>query len=329
MSSNSPFYSVIVPCYRATATLADTVHSILSQTFSDFEVLLIVDGCPDGTLNTAEDLAATDARIHVIPKENGGVSSARNVGINAARGEVIAFLDSDDIWFPQKLERHHALFSSDPSIMVSYAQIRFLTPTGEPTSVVSNRPIDGLDTTLLLAENVACTTSNLLARAEVFERIGAFDESLHFDEDKEWIFRAHSKSQRFLGVNEVLTGYRTSPNGLASDLDQMERDWLRFVNIVRVHQPEAVAKAFPTARALFLRNLSRRALRLKTPGAKALHIYARAVASKPIAIFTEIRRWVMTGGAALLVALLPSKIACGVMTKLETLPSKRCQVQGT
>lgn len=328
MSSNTPFFSVIIPCYQAAATLPATVASVLAQTFSDFEVLLIVDGCPYGTLSVATELATSDPRIHVIPKENGGVSSARNVGMGAARGEVIAFLDSDDIWYPEKLTRHYGLFKEDSSVMVSYAQIRFLTPNGEPTSVVSNRPIQGLDTTLLLAENVACTTSNLLARAEVFERIGRFDEALNFDEDKEWIFRAYSKGETFLGIDEVLTGYRTSPDGLASDLEQMERDWMRFVQIVKRYEPDAVANAFPTAHALFLRNLARRALRLRTTGTKALYLFSRAVLQKPMALLIETRRWVMTGGGALVVAMLPSRMANSFMMKLESVPSKRSQTQG-
>ena len=328
MRSNAPYYSVIIPCYKAATTLPDTVRSVLSQTMSDYEILLVIDGCPNGTLEVAQSLAKTDPRIHVIPKENGGVSSARNIGIKAARGDVIAFLDSDDIWFPEKLERHHALFASDASVTVSYAQIRFMTPEGEATSVTSNRPIEGLDETLLLAENVACTTSNLLARSEVFDRIGCFNETLQFDEDKEWIFRAYVKGERFLGLNKVLTGYRTSPGGLASDLQKMETDWGSFVEIVREYHPEGVASAFPEARALFLRNLSRRALRLGAPGAEALRLFARAVFCKPLAIFTESRRWIMTGTAAFLVAVLPSGLASVVMKKLDSVPSKRSHFQG-
>ena len=328
MPSNAPYYSVIIPCYNASATLPDAVQSVLSQTIADFEILLVVDGCPNGTLEVAENLAKADPRIHVIPKENGGVSSARNVGINVARGEVIAFLDSDDIWFPEKLEHHHALFTSDASVMVSYAQIRFMTPEGEPTSVASNRPIEGLDEKLLLAENVTCTTSNLLARSEVFGRVGYFNEALHFDEDKEWIFRAYVHNEPFLGLNEVLTGYRTSPSGLASDLEKMESEWGRFVEIVREYHPDGVMQAFPEARALFLRNLSRRALRLGAPGGEALRLFARAVFCKPVAIFTESRRWIMTGAAACLVAVLPSGAASVVMKKLESVPSKRSQFQG-
>jgi len=328
MSLDAPYFSVVVPCYKAAATLPETVESVLVQSFTDFEVLLLIDGCPDGTLDVARRLAKSDSRVVVIAKENGGVSSARNVGIRSARGHVIAFLDADDIWLPDKLARHHQLFESEPSVMVSYAQIRFLTPEGLPTNVTSNRPTECLHTTLLLAENVTCTTSNLLARSEVFGRVGVFHETLHFDEDKEWIFRAYATGERFKGLGEILTGYRTSPNGLASDLDQMEQDWLRYVEIVRAYQPGAVAMAFPEAQALFLRNLARRALRLRLPGRKALELFCRAVGAQPEAVLVETRRWLMIGVAALTVAVLPSGLAQSLMARFETVPTKRSQPRG-
>ena len=86
MPPNAPYYSVVIPCYKAEATLAATVQSVLAQSFADFEILLVIDGCPEGTLGVAETLAKSDPRFRLIAKENGGVSSARNVGVNEAQG---------------------------------------------------------------------------------------------------------------------------------------------------------------------------------------------------------------------------------------------------
>lgn len=99
-----PAVSVIVPVYRAESCLAKCVDSILSQTFSDFELLLIDDGSPDQSGALCDVYAARDSRVRVFHKENGGVSSARNLGLAHAEGDYIAFADSDDWMEPDELE---------------------------------------------------------------------------------------------------------------------------------------------------------------------------------------------------------------------------------
>ena len=93
--------SVVVPAWRAEKTLAATLDSILCQTWREIEVLVVDDASPDGTLALAQRYASRDERVRVLAQpENGGVSNARNRGVREARGEWIAFLDSDDLWMP-------------------------------------------------------------------------------------------------------------------------------------------------------------------------------------------------------------------------------------
>lgn len=99
-----PLVSVVVPCYNCERTLSRTVGSVRAQTFGDWELILVNDGSTDGTGALAGALAAGDARVRVLSKENGGVSSARNAGIDAARGELVAFADADDLLPPRALE---------------------------------------------------------------------------------------------------------------------------------------------------------------------------------------------------------------------------------
>ncbi|MBO5945148.1 MAG: glycosyltransferase [Clostridia bacterium] len=91
-----PKYSIIVPVYKAEAYLSECVESVLSQAFSDFELILVDDGSPDGSGDLCDRYAERDGRVRVIHKENGGVSSARNAGVDVSEGEYIIFLDSDD-----------------------------------------------------------------------------------------------------------------------------------------------------------------------------------------------------------------------------------------
>src|SRR4051794_21327340 len=98
----NPRVSVIVPCYNTADVVAETIDSVLAQTYRDYEVIVVNDGSPDsGELNPI--LARYGDRLRCFRKENGGLASARNRGIREARGELIALLDSDDIWTPDYL----------------------------------------------------------------------------------------------------------------------------------------------------------------------------------------------------------------------------------
>lgn len=97
--------SVIIPVYKVEAYLTACVESVLRQTYQNFELILVDDGSPDNCPQMCDAFAARDSRIRVIHKENGGLSSARNAGIDAAKGKYLAFLDSDDLWTPLFLER--------------------------------------------------------------------------------------------------------------------------------------------------------------------------------------------------------------------------------
>ena len=99
-----PAISVIVPVYQAEALLPQCVESVLAQTFSDWELLLIDDGSRDGSPTLCDGYAARDPRIRVFHKPNGGVSTARNLGLEQATGPYIAFLDADDTFEPAALE---------------------------------------------------------------------------------------------------------------------------------------------------------------------------------------------------------------------------------
>ena len=102
--NNMPFVSIIIPVYNSQKYLKTTVESLLSQTDRDFEIILVDDGSTDSSGKLCDDLALTDSRVSVIHKTNGGVSDARNVGIERAKGELIWFVDHDDFVFPDYLE---------------------------------------------------------------------------------------------------------------------------------------------------------------------------------------------------------------------------------
>ena len=106
--------SVIIPIYNGGRFVESAVKSVLAQTVSDWELVIVNDGSTDGTRAILERLCAQDARIHVHHQPNGGVSAARNAGIALAKGEYLAFLDADDEWYPDCLETYERVLAAYP-----------------------------------------------------------------------------------------------------------------------------------------------------------------------------------------------------------------------
>ena len=112
--------SIIVPVYKTERFLNACIASILAQTFTDFELILVDDGSPDSCPALCDAAAAKDSRIRVIHQKNRGLSGARNAGLDAAEGEWIAFVDSDDMLLPQALEKAHSTAEKTGADVVLY-----------------------------------------------------------------------------------------------------------------------------------------------------------------------------------------------------------------
>lgn len=114
--------SVIIPVYNAEAVLADTIESVLGQTYKDFELLLVDDGSTDRSPSICDEYAGKDSRVVALHKSNGGVSSARNYGVDHARGEFISFVDNDDCLYPEFLETMVGNIGSFDYLLASYVE---------------------------------------------------------------------------------------------------------------------------------------------------------------------------------------------------------------
>lgn len=139
-----PEISIIVPVYKTEEYLPRCIDSILAQTFTDFELLLIDDGSPDNCGKICDEYAEKDSRIRVFHKENGGVSSARNVGLDNALGTYIGFVDSDDYITPDMYEMLYRGFHSGKDVQLSACGIRFEGKT-ETDSTIEDTEIHFLD----------------------------------------------------------------------------------------------------------------------------------------------------------------------------------------
>lgn len=131
--NTAPLISVVIPTYNAPHYLLETLGTVLAQTFTDFEVVIINDGSTDDTLAALEPVAARDARIRIITQQNAGIGAARNRGINEARGKYVALLDHDDLWKPGKLAAQAAFMDAHPQCAACSVPWAWSTWPNEPT----------------------------------------------------------------------------------------------------------------------------------------------------------------------------------------------------
>lgn len=288
--------SVVIPAYNAAQYLPETIESVLAQTFHNFELLIIDNGSTDNTAEVAYQYSQQDQRIKLFSDGNPcGVSAARNKGIQLAVGKVIAFIDADDQWLPNKLTSHIEHLNQDTNLGVSFGRVEFLSPDGKPTRQFSNSRLSDIQPQHFLYENPTITVSNLVVRREIFEQVGGFEESMRYSEDMDFLLRvACSNRWKIEGLNEVLTRYRTSPKGLSSNLQGMEEGWNLLVKRAKHYAPELVTQHYSKARATYLRYLARRAFRCGLPSPIGVDFMNRALHSDWQLILKEPRRTFLT-----------------------------------
>lgn len=291
----SPLFSIVIPCYNARRTLKETVNSVLAQTLENWEMIIVDDGSNDGSLDTITELSRQDKRIKLAKISHQGVSIARNTGIRLSTGRYIAFLDADDLWRQDKLHLHAEHLLRYQQVGVSFARVRFMSPSGRPLAQLSAVPTHGLDAFSLLTENHVSTSSNIVARRELFESLGGFQEDMSFAEDHEWLFRVAVDGRwTVAGIAETLVLYRTSQGSLSSDLARMESGWLTMLNKAAGYAPEFLQKHRNSAEAIYFRYLARRALRQGAEASIGLAYINRAWRCNATALLKQPHRSIPT-----------------------------------
>jgi glycosyltransferase involved in cell wall biosynthesis len=213
-----PKVSVIIPCYNAMPYLSETVDSVLRQTYTNFEIIIIDDGSSDKTVEWASQL--TDPRIKLISQENKGAAGARNTGIANSQGEYIAFLDADDLWEPTKLEKQVQCLDKNSSVGLVHTWIAFVDAHGKPTGKIMTTDGEGNIWKQVAEYNpVRCGSTSMIRRC-CFETVGLFDQSLRFVEDWDMWIRIASR-YTFGLVKEPLVCYREHPNNKSKNYEKL------------------------------------------------------------------------------------------------------------
>jgi glycosyltransferase involved in cell wall biosynthesis len=214
--------TVIVPAYNASRTVGAAVDSVLAQTFADFELLVIDDGSRDDTADVVR--ARDDPRLNCVRTENGGVSAARNHGLELAAGSYAAFLDADDAWDPAKLERQHRAMSERPEVGLSFTSAQLVDDDFRPVGTEWAAARSDYTEALLLEGNiVAGGGSSVMARTSTVHQAGRFDRRLSQCADWDLWLRM-SLMTSFIALHEPLVLYRVGPGTMSSDPELLERD---------------------------------------------------------------------------------------------------------
>lgn len=217
--------SVIIPAFNAGKFLAETVQSVLAQTYTDFEIVISDDGSTDNTAAIAQSFS--DQRIQYRYQKNSGVSSARNHGAEIAKGKYLAFLDADDLFHPDNLSKKVAAFQNDPNLALVFADCDVIDGTGKTTGEKLIGKDDKLLENLLLWNGTVIPgPSSILITRESFEKSGGFDPEFSTAADQNFFFRIAHKN-KCARIPEILTSYRKHDTNMHADIERMERDHIR------------------------------------------------------------------------------------------------------
>jgi glycosyltransferase involved in cell wall biosynthesis len=340
MDSYLNLVSIILPLYRSERHIRATLRSVLAQTHENWELVIVDDGSPDDSAAICR--AMGDERLRIFRRRNTGSCRARNFGITEARGDFIAFIDHDDTWLPDKLEKHLAHLRRRPAVGVSYGPSAFMDVEGRPLGLFQVPRLADIDAREIICRCPIGNGSVPLIRREVLEEVkfseyrDGVPEDMYFDDDavgwedvELWFRIAWRTKWTFEGIPDCLTWYRIVPDGIAGNAQKKQMGFDRGLERARRYAPEFIARHGGAARAYHLRYLARRLIHARN-GAASRSYMRRALSSFPGMLLEEPGRTLVTLCAAYALGLLPRPIYDWVQAKAieRTGRYQRAQVRG-
>ena len=274
-----PLVSVIIPAYNAAEYIGKTLESVFAQTFSNYEVIVINDGSPD-TPQFLEVLQPYRDRIHYLEQQNQGPSAARNTGILVAQGEYIAFLDSDDCWFPAYISEQLRVLNGSPPMSLVYCDaLRVGANSGRWRTCMDGSPSSGPVTfeSLVREQCVVLTSFTVVLRQAVLDA-GLFDPAFRRSEDFDLWLRIAHRGSRMTYHRTILGEHTLREDGLSND-----RDGLRQAQVAVYHKLLSKLALSTEQSALIHTQIARCEAILELDNGKD-HLISRQYAAAAIAI---------------------------------------------
>ncbi len=304
-----PKASIIVPAFNVAHCIAETLNSLLAQTFKDFEIIVVDDGSTDQTSALVHTF--NDPRIKLVRQTNRGLAGARNSGIAAALGDFIGFCDADDLWMPTKLAKHIAHLEADPDIGISFSASALIDRNGNHLGISQTPKLTHISAKDVLLRNPIGNGSAAVFRRAALQDIAWrpthekirdwwFDENFHQTEDVEcWMRFILTTNWKIEGLADNLTLYRVSAGGLSANIENQRKSWENMISKISSISPKFVHQHIDKARAYQLRYLARRAVSMGQ-SRLAIRLIGRSLLSSPHPLIFEPAKTVTTIGAALI-----------------------------
>ncbi len=226
MENNTKLVSIIIPAYNAEQFIDSTIRSVISQTYTHWELIVIDDGSMDDTKIIVEKLINFNNQIKYISQKNSGVSSARNNGIKHANGVYLAFLDADDLWRSTNLEEKVKHLNAHQNVGLVHAPMEIVNQNSQSQGEILSSKSGFILNDLLLWKTNLPSPSSILVRRSVVDTIGNFDENLSTAADQDFYFRVSSKFEIGM-IEKVLGCYRVHLNNMSKNIDLFEKDHIK------------------------------------------------------------------------------------------------------
>lgn len=228
VSNIKPFISIVTPSYNASSFIKETIHSVQAQTYNNWEMIIVDDVSKDNTRELIKEEIEKDNRIRLIElTENSGAAIARNTGINNAKGKYVAFLDSDDLWLPEKLEKQLE-FMQNNDIAFSFTSYQIMNQDGILTDKVVHVPEKINYNGLLKNTIIGCLTVML-----DIEKLGKVQmPNIRTRQDTATWLKILRQGHYAYGLDEVLSNYRKVENSISSKKFKMAKmNWKLYREI--------------------------------------------------------------------------------------------------
>jgi glycosyltransferase involved in cell wall biosynthesis len=222
--SEKGLVSVIIPAYNASSFIEETIHSVLNQTYNNFEIIVVNDGSTDDTLNKLNILKTEYNFIRIIDKPNTGVCDSRNKGYSKAKGEYIIFLDADDLWHKDFLKKCITLFENNSAVGAIYTNGQVINEKSDKQeTIIEANTIESALNILEWKEGYAATPACTIIKKEIIEKAGLWDTNFSTAADQDFFIRIANITP-IVAINEVLFYYRIHPDNMHQNIALMEKD---------------------------------------------------------------------------------------------------------
>jgi glycosyltransferase involved in cell wall biosynthesis len=225
-------FDILIPAYNAEKFLRQALDSVIAQTYQDWRILLVNDGSKDGTEQIAQEYAERlGPKMRYIYQENRGLPAARNTGILNSDGELLALLDADDEWMPNRLEDSIKPFEESQEVGLSYGLLHHIDPDGAiiQTFVTPSKHAEGWLAPYIYMRSVSLPCPTVTFRRRAVEEVGLFDETMRASEDRDMWLRIALR-YKVAVVRTIIGRYRISPQAMTTDPVRMFDAQMLFLN---------------------------------------------------------------------------------------------------